>query len=91
MKKVFSLLFTFNSMLCFSQYADNNEACFYRATGKGITYAELPEKSKIWSKGMDFTCWNGSNDPSCGNGFAIGSQNHPVMAAMGWGDYKWIA
>ncbi len=85
------LFFNLNGTKGFAQYADNNEACFYRATGKGISYAELPEKSKIWSKGMNFTCWNGSNDPSCGNGFAIGSQNHPVMAAMGWGDYKWIA
>lgn len=93
MKKLFptSAICLLTSYMLFSQYADNNEACFYRATGKGISYAELPEKSKIWNKGMDFTCWNGSNHQSCGNGFAIGSQNHPVMAAMGWGDYKWIA
>lgn len=91
MKKLFTLIFTISSVVSFSQYADNNEALFYRSTGKGISYNELPEKSKIWKKGMDFTCWNGSNDPSCGNGYAIGSQNHPVMAAMGWGDYKWIA
>ena len=81
---------TFFSANVFSQpYADNNEAIFYRSTGKGIEYVDLPEKSKIWKQGMSFTCWNG--DASCGNGYAIGSQNHPVMAAMGWGDYKWIA
>ena len=93
-KSICSFILIFISTLfCLSifaqPYADNNEAVFYWATGKGIAYAELPEKSKIWKHGMDFTCWNG--DASCGNGYAIGSQNHPVMAAMGWGDYKWIA
>ena len=61
MKKVFLLSITiFISHFSFSQYVDNNEACFYRATGKGITSAEIHEKSKIWSHGMDFTCWNGN-------------------------------
>ncbi len=78
------------SYILFSQpYTDNNDALAHRATGKGITYAELPEKSKIWAHGLDFTCWNGNT--TCGNGYAIGSQNHPVMAAMGWGDYHWMA
>lgn len=79
----------FSCIILAQPYADNNEACFNRAKGKGIPYSDLPEQSKIWKQGMNFTCWNG--DMSCNNKYAIGSQNHPVMAAMGWGDYKWMA
>jgi len=90
--KFFGILsFYISSLTLFAQppYADNNQALFGRCLGLGVDGSDLPTPSHLWGPGMNFTCWNGN--VGCNNNYAIGSQNHPVIAEAARGNYQWVA